>query len=351
MTTIKRLAYGFGAMVCLMAQGWAEESWMHEETERRIVVANAEDLALTGDGRWVIVSSMPGGAVLQGALYGVAVNDDEVFRLEFEQVASDRRLHTDCDAPVPLGEFSPHGIALQNVEGRETLYVVNHGQRESVEMYDVVADDSLAIHWVGCLELPEGAAANAVAVSTDGRIFVTNMMDLTDKDDEQSRWMGDVLVWAQDAGWQSVPNSRTYAPNGLLVSDDGNELYVASWAGGEVIRLSVAEDHARTTLSLPFLPDNLRWGPDRTILATGLHATAEEVVTCVMAQDACDIAIPTGIASIDTANYSLGCVRELPLHMGTSTIAVGQDFWVGPVRGEQLWVVDRRELDERHCRE
>lgn len=146
-----------------------------------------------------------------------------------------RRLHTDCDAPAPLGAFSPHDIALQNVEGRETLYVVNHGQRESVEMYDVVADDSLVIHWVGCLELPEGAAANAVAVSTDGRIFVTNMMDLTDKEDEQSRWMGDVLVWAQDAGWQSVPNSRTYAPNGLLVSDDGNELYVASWARGEVI--------------------------------------------------------------------------------------------------------------------
>lgn len=41
MTTIKRLAYGLGAMVCLMVQGWAEESWMHEETERRIVVANA----------------------------------------------------------------------------------------------------------------------------------------------------------------------------------------------------------------------------------------------------------------------------------------------------------------------
>lgn len=327
-----------------------------EVVKQRIEVMNAEDLALVDNGRWVIASSMPGGSLPHGALYGVGVESGVAYRLESDRVAGKDPSGAACDGPEPHGKLSPHGIDLQTVDGRETLFVVNHGQRESVEIYEVAAGDILELSWVDCLVLPEGAVANAVAVTPDGRVFVTNMVDLAgddsvEEDGEAARWMGNILVWSKETGWERVPNSRIHAPNGLLVTEDGRDLYVASWAGGEVIRLPVSGDGSRATLALPFLPDNLRWGSENTILATGLHGTPEDVVACVMAQGACDISIPTGIASIATNELSLDCVRAIPLQMGTSTIAVGEDLWVGPVRGDHVWVIEGGEAAWDHCRE
>ena len=320
----------------------------NEMPRQKIAVANGEDLALTADGRWVIASSMPGAGLSEGALYGIDVDSGAVAVLTADQVSEHAGAWAGCPAPEAPQTLSPHGIALQTIEGREILLVVNHGARESVEVYEVVGDDALTLRWLDCLVLPQGAMANAVAATADGRVFVTNMNDDSDTGDDR-RWMGNVLVWSAGAGWAPLADSRIYAPNGLLVADDGRTLYVASWAGGEVIRLSADPTMPRAVLALPFLPDNLRWGDGGTLLATGLRGTPEAVVNCVMGP--CEQPPLTGVAHIDTATFQASCVRELALAMGTVAVPVGGDLWVGPVRGEAIWVVDGGEGGGIHCRD
>lgn len=314
-------------------------TWAEVLPTSKIPVPNAEDLALVADGTWVIASSMPAAmGDSGGALYGIEVASGAVVLLESDRQGIDSRSRVGCPAPESAQSLSPHGIASHQVKGRELLFVVNHGQRESVEIYEVEVGDTLTLHWLDCLELPVGASANAVAATADGRIFVTNMNDLEPEPGTTARWMGNVLVWAADTGWTSLPGSRMHAPNGLLVTEDGATVYVASWAAGEVVRWSEGE---QTALPLPFLPDNLRWETDHTLLATGLRATPEDVVACLMGQGECE-AIHTAVARIDAtaAGLELDCVRELALSMGTAAIPVGTDWWVSPVRGEQIWIVN-----------
>lgn len=324
------------ALIWWLVTQLALPTWAETPLAATVAIPNAEDLALVADGRWVIASSMPAAmGEAGGALYGVEVASGAVTQLAPDHEAGDSRSWTGCVAPESAHTLSPHGIAAHELDGRELLFVVNHGQRESVEIYEVEAGDTLALRWLDCLELPEGASGNAVAATTDGRVFVTNMNDLEPVPGENARWMGNVLVWTAEAGWSALSGSRLYAPNGLLVTEDGATLYVTSWAAGEVIRLSGGEQVA---LKLPFLPDNLRWETNHALLATGLRAEPMAVVACLIGQGRCDT-IHTSVARIRTDTFSVDCVRELPLAMGTATLPVGAHWWVGPVRGESIGIV------------
>lgn len=334
-------------LVGWLAALWVPSSWAGTEPADSIAVANAEDLALVADGRWVIASSMPAVMGEPGGLYGIATDARTVTALAPDREAVDSRSWAGCDGPLPPDSFSPHGIAVQNVEGRELLFVVSHGEREAVEIYEIRSEGALSLYWLDCLELPSGASANAVAGTADGRVFVTNMNapDEPGSPDEAAHWMGNVLEWSVGSGWVPLPGSRLYAPNGLLVSDDGATVWVASWAGGEVVRWIEGQ---QTALPLPFLPDNLRWESRNTLLAAGLRGSPPEVVACLMGQGDCT-AIGTAVARVDVASgdLRLDCVRELSLSMGTVALPVASDWWVGPVRGEQVRIV---EGDSPACR-
>lgn len=329
------LALAGWLVALLIPSGWAGAG-----SADTVAVPNAEDLALVAEGRWVIASSMPAVMGEPGALYGIATASRAVIALAPDREAVDSRSWAGCDRPLSSDNLSPHGIAVQKIDDRELLFVVTHGQREAVEIYEVREGEALSLHWLDCLALPTGASANAVAATADGRVFVTNMNapEEPESSDETSRWMGNVLVWSAAAGWAPLAGSRMYAPNGLLVSDDGATVWVASWAGGEVVRWSEGQ---QTALSLPFLPDNLRWESDDTLLAAGLRASPMAVVACLMGQGDC-AAIRTAVARVDVSAdaFRLDCVRELALSMGTSALPVDSDWWVGPVRGDDIQIVD-----------
>lgn len=325
---------------------------------KQIKVTNAEDLAPIDNGRWVIASSYVGGALKQGMLSAIERDSGAVYQLyppttkHATEATAPRATIAGCDLPVAAEQFAPHGIAVQRIDGRDLLFVVNHGGRESIELFEIISGKQPALAWRGCIHYPKGAMGNAVAVTPDNRLYATNMGAAIDGKPRAQRWMGDVLTRSQAEGWSTLPHSDIYAPNGLLVANDGRQLFVASWAAGEVIKLTQPSDGAqptRQTLKLPFLPDNLRWGRDGEIVAAGLHASAQDVVHCMMTKRPCDISIPTGVASIGAAAFDLQCTRKLSLLQGTVAIPVGDTLWVGPVRGESIWVVDADSKQWDHC--
>jgi hypothetical protein len=92
-----------------------------------------------------------------------------------EQIAHDRTAYPQCPGPVDPQLFNARGLALRRVgEGHYSLHVVNHGGRESVEIFDILLGGATPkLVWRGCRVMPAGQVGNAVASFADGTLLVT----------------------------------------------------------------------------------------------------------------------------------------------------------------------------------
>src|SRR5690606_88473 len=104
-----------------------------------------------------------------------------------------------CSEPPVSASFNAHGLAIRaRGEGRSTLYAVAHGERESIEVFDVDANgERPVLTWTGCVHLPEGLAANSVASFADGSLVATVLLlpGRTFADSVAMRPTGVVLHW------------------------------------------------------------------------------------------------------------------------------------------------------------
>lgn len=101
-----------------------------------------------------------------GYLYLVDVGDYTstiLFPSESSRSRHDTATYGSCPGPVS-DRFRPHGINLRpGSNGIHTLFVVRHGKREAIEVFEVdVSNASPAITWVGCVVAPESVSLNSV---------------------------------------------------------------------------------------------------------------------------------------------------------------------------------------------
>src|SRR5262249_9123881 len=150
-----------------------------------------------------------------------------------------------------------------------TLYVVHHGERESVEVFNLTAEGMApALTWVGCVVYPAGVFGNGVA-AVPGDSFAASKFMRTD-DPQAARKLaagqpeGGLLIWRPRTGWQDVPEAATIsADNGVAASPDGRQLFVAGTGDETVVRLSLDGTRAdRAVIKTGFHTDNLHWGTD-----------------------------------------------------------------------------------------
>lgn len=177
-----------------------------------------------------------------------------------------------CPPPDPAA-FAPHGVFA----APPGLWVVNHGGRESVEIFSVgLAGNGVAARWLGCIELPEGTSANDVAVGPEGEVLVSNMsapgaLVSASLKSQLGLNTGDALLWQAGSGWQHVPGTTASVPNGVAISADGTWLYYAESGAGRVVRTR-ADGSERVEIPIPGRPDNLSWGPDGTLYVATHHS-------------------------------------------------------------------------------
>lgn len=300
-------------------------------------IANAEDLAPLPGGKVVLASSMAGGPHASGLLAAIDVQTGAIRTLYPRDGAVGAAVTPACPQPVAPGAFKPHGIAVQTKpDGQRILLVVNHGGRESIEMFALSGGDKPDLQWIGCAILPPGLFGNAVTATPDGTIYMSNMGTPLAGGSAISRMGGDVVSWRPETGWRTVPGSEIEAPNGLIASPDGKTLYVGSWTGSTVVELGIGgATTTRRSLKTPFLVDNLRWSSAGTIFATGHTATAKEVETCYVSTNAtCSIA--SAMAEIDPAKLTIRCEQAVPFDIATTAVNVGDAIWLGTARGNGI---------------
>jgi hypothetical protein len=312
-------------------------------------VTNVEDWAPVPGTQWVIGGDLAA-AGKQGTLYLFDTKNDTATPVESSDIAvkPDKQRYKDCPGAPDWKIFGPHGLDLTRGTGQHrTLYAVNHGGREAVEVFDVdLSKGKPAFTWVGCAVAPKGFWPDAVASLPNNEIVVTSLWDPEDphRMDKLSKGepVGALDTWSAEKGWVEVPGSAGMSgPNGVIASADGKELFIAVWSGKEVARISYGGKPEKKTVHTGFLTDNLRWGPDDHVIYVGGQATSvKQVIECFESQDVNCPKVPFQIDSMDPKTMKLttlvkaGVLGEMGA--GTGAIKVGNELWVSTFRGDRI---------------
>jgi hypothetical protein len=309
---------------------------------------NPEDVVALPGNRWVLASELrregdPPGSIVAFTMDGnrakiVVGPSAPAERLVDPILVKNAEI---CPGPLPPDGLAPHGMDLV-VEGEPSwlLLVVNHGTRESIEIYDVTpTDDAPHLRWLGCIPLPDGFAANDVAALPDGELVASaspkGSLALGFLRLLLGQSGGDVLVWSAESGWQHVEGSRVGLPNGIAVKDD--RLFLADWSGSRLVRID-RETGRRTEVALPHHPDNLSWTADGRLLVAGQIGSPRIALGCMKATVR-TCGQPWSVIEVDPDTLATTTVAEgdgADFGAASSAVRVGDTLVIGTWAGDRV---------------
>ena len=294
-----------------------------------------EDLVVVPGAQWVVAGAYAG----RGGIYLIHARDRKPI-LAYPTANAAERLDAAVYKACPgvpdastKAKFQTHGLyLLPGANSVHRLFVVLHGGRESIEVFEVDArQPTPVLTWIGCAVAPAPIGLNSVRGLPDGGFIATNFLAQGGFGGTAMKAMmsgeknGELWEWHTASGWQKLPGTEAAGANGLELSEDGKTMYVAAWGSQSFFRVSRGDaTPTRQEIPLGFRVDNIRWARDGSILAVGQGGTPGASV----------------IVKIDPRTLT---VREILRHpdtpaygAGTVAVEVGGDLWVGSFRGDRL---------------
>jgi hypothetical protein len=152
---------------------------------------------------------------------------------------------------------------------------------------------------------------------------------------------GAVYRWTPGGEVGVVENSAGSAPNGIAVSPDETEIYVAEWGKDRIYRLrfDAVGGSERDSVRLDHSPDNLTWTRTGELLAAGQGGGLRQILACAeIERGGCGL--DYGVYLVDPLSLD---ARILFTGRGAASVAleVGNQIWVGAFSGDQIERVDR----------
>jgi hypothetical protein len=236
-------------------------------------VQRPEDLVAIPGTDWLVASGFSPGAGLK--LVNAATRQARMwYDGSAAQIAPLADAFPACPGPPDPATFHTRGLSLREKDGGGwRLLVVNHGGRESIEVFDITLDQGEPrLAWRGCLPMPPGQVANSVAAFADGTVLATVLTrpGTTIGDFMLGRVTGAVWQWQPgDAAFTELPGTRLPGNNGIETDPDQMHFYVVSFGLHVVARFSRHDPSAPLSLIVApdFMPDNIRWSDGRLLLA------------------------------------------------------------------------------------
>jgi hypothetical protein len=298
-----------------------------------------EDLVVVPGEQWVIAS----GDAAPGAITLINVRDKIATPLYPSATLKqqlDSRTYDSCPGPIDPEEkdkFRAHGLYLR--PGRNalhTLYVVHHGNRESIEVFEFDARAKPpSLTWIGCAVAPDPIGLNSVVALPEGGFASTNFQPRGAArgraNMQAGERNGELWEWHTGAGWKIVPGSDASGANGIEISKDGKWFYMAGWGNQTFIRFSRGQTPVkRDEIPVGFRLDNLRWAPDGSLIGAG-----QEMATGGGFANATSHVIkinPTTLKVQEIIKYPF----NETFNFSTVAIQLGKEIWVGSVRGDRV---------------
>ena len=241
--------------------------------------------------------------------------------------------------------FSPHGIDLnQRSDGRYQLAVINHMPQETIEMFELQnMDDSWTLQWKGCVNAPETAYFNDVALRNDGSFFSTHMYDrgvsyLSLAYISYSKTdTGFVYQWDAGDGFTKVPNSDGSFPNGISISDDEKNLFINYVFNHRTSKLNLENLNIEVEHFSKGTPDNSSIDGDYIWVATQDNTGIDLLMHCDETVVQCSL--PFTIYKLRQSDLSeVASFSFSQTQMGSVTVAVTHKdkVWLGTFHGDRM---------------
>ena len=307
---------------------------------------NAEDMVQIGDTKWILTGNLGDKSWKSGGLYLVDSDSLEWKKadIDFSGDAADGYEEI-CDPEL----FSSHGIAIKPIEeNKYEVYAVNHGGRESVEIFDLtIKDGEPVIVWKGSVPTPDGMTGNSVAPLSDGFLVTIPMMENnpgTFLGFLAGKPTGTVYKWTAQEGFREISGAVLAGNNGIAVSPDEKWAFINGYSSRSVTRISLEDDQADpVTVSLSFLPDNIRYSADGSLLVTGQDTN---ILTVVLLTNGTNIGVSpsdTAVIKLDPETMEVTEILNLPKFRafggGTTAIYVGNDLWISSFRAQRIMIL------------
>lgn len=304
-----------------------------------------EDLELTPDGKFLIatryVNQGRGGSTVGSSDGGLALFNLATQRFRrMPETSQPDKSWGDPACPGPIGNaLVSHGSSLsKRRNGVWALYTVNHGGRQSIEMYELKrAAGAWSVVWRGCeIAVHE---FNDVAILPDGGFVGTYPSGLSAQGGApaQGAPTGYVARWTPGKGESEVPGSRIRLPNGVVVSSDGRYMYVNEFGARKVRKFDLQTSAEGASADVEFLPDNLTWTKAGKLLVAGVKGARGD---CPEASGRHCID-GFGIAEIDPATMRARTIFDSPtvdpVMSGVSVaLQAGNSIYIGAFLGDRL---------------
>jgi hypothetical protein len=307
-----------------------------------------EDLVQIPGTQWILVSGLggglPGTPPGPGDLYLLHATDKHWHSIARASLAStnhNSKLYGDCPAPDPA-QFISHGLAIRaGSNGQHTLYAVNHGGRESVEVFAIDARGAEPhLSWTGCAVLSASVWLNAVAPLPGDGFIVTSTFDPKDPQFPakvaSGQYAGAVYEWQPGRGFAPLAGADGTGDNGIAISADANQIYFNWFFGRQVIRLT-RDSGQRATATVDFVPDNIKYAPDGSLYVAGQNVEPKQIIAPCPSGN-CQHG--TTVVKLDPATMKTRLIAHFepsPIYSdGTTALQVGDTLFLGSYRGDAV---------------
>ena len=308
---------------------------------------NAEDMLPLGDTQWLVTSGLNGNSTNKdhnGHIYLVNRKEKtfkELFPGATQKIEHDKEMFNACPRPVNHNKFSVHGLDLkQQSSGLYHLYVINHGEREAIEVFNIDAKGAKpAISWSGCVILPKEVMANSVTILPDGGFLTTNYFDPTNPNSRmeliQGKISGAVYEWHPGGEVKAVKGTELSGPNGITLSPDNELVYLTAFGTHEILRFNRTKSPVTLErVKVEITPDNIRWGDDDMLYTVGNnHVPPEE---CQKPPCRAGWSVYSVHPESLEVKRIFSIDQTAALQNGTTALVVDNEIWVGTFAGDMI---------------
>lgn len=303
---------------------------------------NPEDLALTPDEKYLIVSEFGGMTPLSEMQSGT---------LSLFDVASEQKYplptalkdkawgDPHCDRTESQA-LNPHGIDLvQRQDGLWQLAVVSHLPYESIEFFEVTPAEPWRLQWRGCVNSAK-YYFNDVALTSAGEVYATHMFD-PDTSMASVLWYvlsgassGKVVHWMPEMGFTELSFTNGSFPNGIAYHEPTHRLVVNYNTGDETVLFDLASQQALASYEHNS-PDNVMIRDGAVWVANHDHAALKTLACSGNA----NCPLPFSINKLSLDNLSLLSsfqFRSDEFGVGTVGLAAGNSLWIGSYHADRL---------------
>ena len=248
---------------------------------------NPEDIVLTPDEKFLFISEFGGiapyGETTSGSFALLDLSNNQKI---IPEITIDKNIWGEASCSRSEADaYGPHGIDIvQRDNGTYQIGVINHFPYESVEMFELSKNtESWELIWKGCIAVPEDLYFNDIGLKADGSFYASHMYR---RDITENEWLinslfksnsGHVVIW-KDGDFIKVPNTEGSGPNGILLDEESDLLYI-SYNQGDKISIF---DLSTNTMGVDYFvqsPDNIHIGKS-SLWVTSLDFQANDFGDC-----------------------------------------------------------------------